>query len=52
MGDRAFGFGISFGLGLTGALLVRHARSKKQDEPNNIERDIEKYLPEPGNDLP
>ena len=52
MGDRASGFGISFGLGLTAALLVRHARSKKQDEPNNIERDIEKYLPEPGNDLP
>jgi hypothetical protein len=52
MGDRVTGFGISFGLGLTGALLVRHARSKNQDEPSDIERDKEKYLPEPKEDLP
>jgi hypothetical protein len=52
MGDRVTGFGISFGLGLTGALLVRHARSKNQDEPSDIEQDLEKYLPEPGDDLP
>jgi hypothetical protein len=50
--DRASGFGVSFGLGLSGALLVVHARSKKLDEPSDIERDIEKYLPEPKEDLP
>jgi hypothetical protein len=52
MGDRASGLGISFGLGLTGALLIRHARTKQQDEPNDIKQDLEMYLPEPKEDLP
>jgi hypothetical protein len=52
VGDRLSGLGISIGLGAVGGFLVLQARSKKDDQPNDIERDLEKYLPDPGDDLP
>ena len=51
-GDRLSGLGVSLGLGAAGGFLVLQARSKKDDQPNDIKPDLEKYLPDPGDDLP
>ena len=51
-GDRLSGLGVSLGLGAAGGLLVLQARSKKDDQPNDVEQDLEKYLPDHEDDLP
>ena len=51
-GDRLSGLGASLGLGAAGGVLVLQARSKKDDQPNDVERDLEKYLPDHEDDLP
>ena len=44
--------GISLGLGAAGGFLVLQARSKKDDQPDDVERDLENHLPDPGDGLP
>ena len=51
-GDRLSGLGVSLGLGAAGGFLVLQARSKKDDQPADVEPDLEKYLPDPEEDLP
>lgn len=51
-GDRLFGLGSSLGLGAAGGFLVLQARSKKDDQPADVEPELEKYLPDPEDDLP